>query len=432
VKLETLVDLAEAHVACPDCDCALRPAWVRVAGLAIVVDARCPHCDRRFAYDWPAGHALLHPALVNRQTGAAVADGSDWYVRKFVHCLASEQDPASVDITVSGECGRGRDAILVNCVDFLYSHVLLKLLSATRHLRESPEVDVVVIVPRLLRWLVPPGVVVVEVDLPLSRGAEWVEGLDSTVEEVLSRSSSVRISPAVSQPDVTPLDLILLGQNLTPTTNSRTVGGPLRIGFSLREDQRLWLGPPRLWVKVARRLLPSRQAQMFLLRRQHRNYARLARRVRERHPEAQFVAFGIGRPHGLPDYIEDLRTPEPVREELPWLDDYRSCRVIVGVHGANLLLPSLLAGAVVELLPTFKLPNINQDLIIPHEHSAEPKLLLFRYRIVPEECSPDSIAAITLSVIDHAAFHHQNMIENRRAYDTPGWNKPINEQQIAV
>ena len=102
--------------------------------------------------------------------------------------------------------------------------------------------------------------------------------------------------------------------------------------------------------------------------------------------------------------------------------------MVVGVHGANLLLPSLLAGAVVDLLPTFKLPNINQDLIIPHEHGAEPKLSLFRYRIVPEECSPDAFAAISLSVIDHAAFHYQNIIENRRTYDRPGWNRPINSQ----
>jgi hypothetical protein len=427
LRLETLVDLESALLPCPDCGCALLPTSVRVAGLAIVVDARCPSCERAFAYDWPAGHALLHPVLVERETGTVFADESDWYVRRFVECFASEEAPVSVDITVSGDCVAGRDAILVNCLDFLYSHVLLKLMSAARHLRESPENDVVVIVPRLLRWLAPPRAVVIEVDLPLSRGVEWVEGLDSRVEDLLSKSSTVRISPAVSQPDVTPLDLTLLGQNLTPTPDSHNGAAPLRIGFSLRED-RLWIGPPRFWVKVARQLLPSRHSQRLLLRLQRRNYARLARRMRERHPEAHFIAFGIGQPHGLPDYIEDVRTPEPLREELPWLEHYRSCRVVVGVHGANLLLPSLLAGAVVDLLPTFKLPNINQDLIIPHEHTAEPKLSLFRYRIVPEECSPDTVAAISLSVIDHAAFHYQNIIENRRTYDRPGWTGPISSQ----
>lgn len=422
MRLETLLDLDAAVMPCPDCDRALAPTAVRVAGLAIVVDARCPSCDRAFAYDWPAGHALLHPALVDRTTGAVLTE-DDWYTRKFVQGLASEKAPVAVDITVSGECGTDRGAILVNCLDFLYSHVLLKLLSATRHLRESPEDDVVVIVPKLIRWLVPPGVVVIEVDAPLSRGADWVEGLDSTVEDVLSRSAGVRISPAVSQPDVTLQDLALLGQDLTPTPAAHDGAAPLRIGFSLRED-RLWLGPPRLWVKVARHLLPSRLTHNLLLQRQHRSYARLARRIRNRHPEARFIAFGIGQPRGLPAYIEDLRTPDPIREELPWLADYRSCRVIVGVHGANLLLPSLLAGAVVDLLPAFKLLNINQDLIIPHEDGSEPKLSLFRYRIVPEECSPDSVAAIALSVIDHAAGHHRNMIENRRAYDTPGWTRP--------
>lgn len=395
--------------------------------MPIVVDAFCSACSRVFAYDWPAGHALLHPVLVDRTTGAVPSSGSDWYLRRFVRCLESEESPASVELTVSGACRDGGTAIVVNCLDFVYSHVLLKLLSAAKHLQESPEEDVVVIVPKLLTWLVPCGAVVVEVDLPLSQGGEWVEGLDATVEEVVSPSRSVRISPAVSQPDVTPLDLTLLGHDLTPTPDSHNGAEPLQVGFCLRDD-RLWLGPPRLWIRAARRLLPPHQAHALLLHRQHLAYARLAHRVRERHPEARFVAFGIGQPRGLPDYVEDLRTPEPVREELPWLDHYRRCRVVVGIHGANLLLPSLLAGAIVDLLPTFKLPNINQDLLIPREANAEPKLSLFRYRIVPEECSPDSVAAITLSVIDDAAFHYRNMIENRRAYETPGWTEPINWQ----
>jgi hypothetical protein len=80
--------------------------------------------------------------------------------------------------------------------------------------------------------------------------------------------------------------------------------------------------------------------------------------------------LGIGQPQGLPDYIDDLRTPGAIREESHWLDEYRRCRVVVGIHGANLLLPSLLAGAVVELLPTRRLRNITQDLNIPRESAS--------------------------------------------------------------
>jgi hypothetical protein len=441
VKLEQLPDRTAAAVPCPGCGVPLTPTSVRVAGLAIVVDGRCPSCRREFAFDWPAGHALLHPALVDRETGAVHAAGADWYARRFAHLVASESTPAPAEITVSGACTQGRNAILVNCLDFRYSHVLLKLMSTARHLRESPDDDVVVIAPKPLRWLVPAGVVVIETDGRLGTGGtEWIAGLDGVVEDVLAGSASVRISPAVSQPDVTPLDLARLGEDLTPSTNGHNGAGAasLQIGFALRSDtrhdlgDRLWLGRPAFWLRIARRLLPGRLESGLLLRRQHRNYGKLADRIRARHPEARFVAFGIGEPRGLPGYVQDLRTPEPTREESPWLDEYRRCNVVVGAHGATLNLPSLLAGAVVDLIRPFQLPNISQDLIIPRDSSSEPKLTLFRYRLIPEECGPDSVAAITLSVIDDAEWLHQNMIDNRQAYETPGWCRPIAWRQIAL
>jgi hypothetical protein len=424
VRLEKLVDLAAVAVPCPYCDAELRPVSVRVAGLAIVVDANCPRCGGEFAFDWPAGHSLSHPALVDRKSGAVHADGSGWYARRFAHCIDSEETPLSAEITVSGSCRSGHEAILVNCLDFLYSHVLLKLMSAPRHMRESPDDDIVVIVPKLLRWLVPRGVLVIEVDLPLRDGGEWVAGLDARVEAVVAPAKTVRISPAMSQPEVTARDLAELGEDLTPSSDKHDDSMPLQIGFCLRTD-RLWLGHLPFWIRAARRLLPARHTHTLLLRRQRHNYALLARHVRDRHPDARFVALGIGEPQGLPDYIDDLRTPGAIREESHWLDEYRRCRVVVGIHGANLLLPSLLAGAVVDLLPTRFLRNINQDLIIPRESASEPKLLLFSHRIVPQECTPETVAAITTSVIEDANWHQRNMIDNRRAYNTPGWLRPI-------
>jgi hypothetical protein len=399
--------------------------------MPIVVEACCSVCGGVFAFDWPAGHALLHPALVDRQTGAVYADGSDWYVRRFVRCLATQEAPASLEINVSGACREGRRAIVVNCLDFVYSHVLLKLMSAARHVHESPEDDVVVIVPKLLKWLVPPAAVVVEVDFPMGpRGTEWAGGLDAVVEDVLAPSAEIRISPAVSQPEVGPLELAALAEDLTPSPAIRSAG-PLQIGFALRND-RQWLASSRSWLRIAERMLPSRLAQAVVLRQQHRNYADLARRIREQHPGARFIAFGMGRPGGLPAYVDDLRTPGPTREERAWLDEYRRCHVVVGVHGATMLLPSLLGGAVVNLIRAYQLPNIAQDLIVPRGDAPDPKLALFRYRFLPEESTPETVAATVLSVVDDADWFHRNMIGNRCAYEKPGWVRPITWRKIAL
>jgi hypothetical protein len=133
------------------------------------------------------------------------------------------------------------------------------------------------------------------------------------------------------------------------------------------------------------------------------------------------VALGIGQPGGFPAEIEDLRTPGPIREESAWLEEYGRCRVIVGLHGSALLLPSLLAGAVVDLVPTPKLGHaFLTDLIIPAGSIEHPKLALFRYRMLPEESSPETVAANVLSIIDTADFQHRNLVENARGYRS-GW-----------
>jgi hypothetical protein len=422
VLFEKLEDLADLGVPCPVCAGTLSPTSVCVAGMPIIVTARCPGCRGTFDFDWPAGHALLHPVVVDRETDTVHVAGADWYPRRVLRCLASRENPASCEITVHGECRPGHAAVLVNCIDYLYGHVVWKLMSVPRHMRDAPDHDVVVIVPRLLAWLVPSGVVTIQVDLPLSRGVEWIGELDAAVERVLAPCAAVRISPAVSQPDVTLQELAMLGVDLTP---SQSLGGesPLQLGFILRDD-RPWNGPPSLPHRVVRRLLPKRVLHRLLLRRQNRNYARLARLVRERHPGTRVVALGMGRPGGLPAEIEDRRTQGPIREESAWLDEYRRCRVVVGVHGSAMLLPSLLAGAVVDLIPAHKLDGaFGTDVIIPRGTIPDPKLCLFRYRMLPEESSPDAVAANVLSIIDKTDFQHRNVITNRRAYETVGWGR---------
>jgi hypothetical protein len=431
MDVEKLVDLEELVVGCPVCGAALSPTSVCVAGMPIIVSARCSGCGRVFDFDWPAGHALLHPVIVDRETRAAHVGGADWYIRHFLRCLASRENPASLEILVRGECRPGRAAVLVNCVDYLYGHVLWKLMSVPRHIREAPDDDVVVIVPRLLAWLVPAGVVAIEVDLPLSRGTEWIEGLDAVVERVLAPCAAVRISPTVSQPDVTLQDLAMLGVDLTPSQSLDHRELPLQVGFVLRND-RLWTGPASPALQFAQRLLPKHLVQALLLRRQHRNYARLARRIRERHPQTRVVAFGIGHPGGLPADVEDLRTPGPIREESTWLEEYGHCRVAVGLHGSALLLPSLLAGAVVDLVPAHKLDAaFGTDVIIPRGTIPHPKLSLFRYRMLPETSSPELVAANVLSVIDHVDFQRRNLIENQHTYEAPGWPQEVHWREVA-
>jgi hypothetical protein len=423
-----LRDVGQIATPCPECGGTLVIDDVQVGGTPILVDCTCPSCDVRYWLDWPAGHALLHPPIVRQDTGAVFHDGSQWYARAFVRCLATRSAPVTPPIDVRRSEPRSDTAILVNCVDYLYGHCLLKLFSCLHHLRERPHADVVVIVPRRLTWLVPDAVrSVIDVDIPLGSARGWIGGLDDAVDGVLSGYDTVIVAAAPSQPPISAEDLAVLGPGFEP---QRFWGDesdrPPQVTFVLRED-RLWIDDEPLRFRVRRRLSPARSRQRLDVARQNLKVGEVASRVLKHLPGTRLVGIGIGSSSELPDTIDDLRSPAApgVPDEHTWLREYAQSRVVVGVHGSHMLLPSAVAGAVVDLVPTWKLPDVAQDLVIASGDDCEPKLTLFRYRLLPLETSPRSVADAIVSIIEHAAFHHRNMVENRAAETTVGHPRPI-------
>ncbi len=415
-------------VRCPKCRAPLAYDDVRFAGMPIFVECHCSKCQSAYLLDWPAGHALLHPTIVEVTSGAVHFAGSAWYPRAIERVLATRETPSPGRFEVRSRAPHHSTAVVANCLDYVYGHCVLKLLSAVHYVQES-NVDVILIVPKNVSWLVPPTThTVIELDLRLSSGDTWIDGLDAIVKDMLAGYTTVRIAPTPSQPPVSSRDLALTA-GLTPSSFwDDDPAGPPEITLLLRED-RLWRGrrelPERLQRLQHTHLLPRALRHRLDVAAQNRRFARLVRAVHRVMPEARFVAVGLGRTGRLPSTVKDLRrvTIDP-SDELAWCAAYARSRVVVGVHGSHMLLPSALAGAVVDLLPQSKLPNIAQDLIIAGETESDPKLCLFRYRVLPERTSPRDVSDVIISILRDNGFHHQNVVRNRAAIGD-GWPQEI-------
>ena len=107
---------------------------------------------------------------------------------------------------------QNRSVLIVNCLDTLYGHALLKFLSSVRYLRQHPDFDVVAIIPSLLSWIMPSMLQsVIEVDTSLADFGTWIGGLDLAIKSLLSVYSTAFLAEAVSQPDLSTEDLSILG-----------------------------------------------------------------------------------------------------------------------------------------------------------------------------------------------------------------------------
>lgn len=393
-----------ADHACPHCRERLAVTGWLMPGMRTLARLRCRRCGRDYYGDLPSGHGLYGPALLDSASGEVYGTaGWEWFADWLRESFAAR---ASTPVRLSIEEHRApRDAVLLNCLDRLYGHCLLKLLNAQHYLDERRELDVIVLVPRFLRWMVPDGVAAIwTVEMSLAQGACWNDWLAAEISRRVEQLASSHLSVAYSHPhpgDVT-IERFTGGPPFPIAEWERRLDQP-RVAFIWRDD-RTW--PEARRRGSGRRLLEKlplrgRVAQATAARLQAKHLAALARELRARIPGLEVSVAGLGRPGGLPASIHDLRAGQvTVEQERLWCRHYSQQHVVVGVHGSGMLLPSAHAGATVELMPRLRWGNMLQDLLL---RPADCRATAFRTRVVPASLSPEELAEVVSSLLrDHA------------------------------
>jgi FkbM family methyltransferase len=350
-------------------------ARLRFAGWRKLVDGRCETCGHRYLQDLPTGHGLLYPTTLDLDSGETFDPvGAAWFADSLAR-IWREPDVGPVAFEVDSR-RQARDVVLLDCLDMVWGHSVLKLLNVQRELAERSDREVIAVVPGSLAPLVPEEVAevwVVREQTPRFRG--WLTGLERRMEAELDRFDSCLLSPAFPHPHPTTYDLPALAARFQP----ERVGEP-SVLLSLRED--------RLWGSEAEA--------------QQENVDRFVELLRSRFPDAGFAALGLGGASPLGAEVTDLRSAAPSDEiEGRWLGLARGADLVVGVHGSNLLLPSGLAGATIELLPQPRFGNALQATLV-REH--DPLMALANHRLWPgnadlSDVSPERVAELAVALL---------------------------------
>ena len=396
--MSSLYPVTDARYECPRCGRALDAAGWLIPGMRILADLRCRGCGASYYGDLPTGHALLYPTLLDCKTGRTIAGHAapwfaDWLEQGYARRV-TEAPPLRVE-----RLRPVRTAILLDCLDALYGHTLLKLLGAQQYLDQPGVAGLVVLVPQTLRWLVPDGVAEVwTVDLPLSRGTEWNDGLAAALDPLVRGFDSVSVAAGLPHPHpddvdierfsrVSPFPLAEWGARLADPT----------VTFAWRED--------RVWESGSRHRLTERgpRSRRAARARQERRVEQLAAALRAEFPRLRLAVAGLGEAGGLDARIDDRRSAGVDDElERSWCRLYAESHVVVGVHGSNLLLPSAHAGAVVDLMPEDRWGNALQDLLV---RGSDAREAAFRTRLLPLSTGVSEVAAAVAALLaDHEAM----------------------------
>lgn len=407
-----------AAFSCPECGSQeITVNELLFPGLHVVGKCACSACKFEFLHSMPVGHSIYYPIIygLNNQKlyGKQIYS---WYHEAFARAY---QTPNTTGIALRKTIQKtAKKVILLNCIDYLYGHVLLKLLNADAYLRDFPEYGLIILIPSAFKWMVPEGAAEIwTVDLPLSRARDWYPSLDAAIKDELKRFEQVQLSLAFSHPDTSKIDISLFTKTKRFDLTRYNETAPA-FTFIARED-RLWFDSPlglNLFTLVnhfpALHFLKS-----IFIARQNKKIIRLFEKIKQALPGASFSIIGLGKKQPTPDFISDLRETKLNDEiELKWCAVYAGSHVVFGIHGSNMLIPSALAAGFIEILPESRLPNFLQDTTIPYKGA----FYQFLCRFIPEFTGVENIAAMAVSMInDFAQFDRRYSEEfNKHSFYT--------------
>jgi hypothetical protein len=352
----------------------------------MAVEGTCPECGHRYVQDLPSGHGLINPTTLDRDTGELLDPRDATWFSPPLRATFERPDDLPVRFTAERATSGGA-ALLLNALDPVYGHALLRLLAADRLAREAPPAVGVVLVPRALADLVPAGVAERwVVDEPFRRLGEWLLDLEAQLRAEFRRFDEVRLLAAPVHPHPTTFDIEAFVSHVPPQR-----GGDPSIVLSLRSDRR-W-GPDETAEQERVRELVSVLGQAY--------------------GDLGLAAVGVGDAGGLPAEVTDLRRPAPsVDDERRWLALLRGADLAIGVHGSNMLLPSALARATIELLPRSRYANALQATIV---RQPDPMVALDRHRTIYGD---DDLGDVTGERVSEVAIHLLDAMDRVEAYFT--------------
>lgn len=383
---------------CPRCNIKLTPTGWLITGMRNLADLRCVRCEREFYGDLPSGQALYTPVLLDKKNGAVYDDYntvwfSDWLADSYARRTS---EPLRFEVKKFSKIEK--KVVLLNCLDTLYGHSLLKLLNAQYYINRS-DVSLIVLAPKFLEWMLPEGAAEAWiVDLPLRRGTEWNDWLEEEIGLRLESFDEVFLSVGFSHPHPEDFEIEKFTKiKPFPLEDWNKFLDRPRVTFIWRED-RFWESAASGFGKIKQRF-GNRQKQTD---EQLRKVINFAEALRGEISELDFAIAGIGEAKGLPGWISDLRLTElDYSAERIWCERYAQSHIVVGVHGSNMLLPSAHAGAVIELIGEDRWGNFLQDILFRQTDFRE---MFFRYRFVPHSTAPEELARLTASMLRYEDF----------------------------
>jgi hypothetical protein len=401
----------ENHFTCPECksvNTSVRE--VLIEPIYELADCTCLDCGLEFYQTLRAGHSINDRLSIEKLSKKIYLshDSPSWLSDILLHRYDNTgNNKVNIEKKVFNEY---KDVVILNALDFLYGHVLLKLYNAQYHLDHQKELGLIVIIPKIFEWLIPQGCAEAWiVDLRLSELAYGNISIQRFVSHEFQRFNNIYLSKAYSHPDFTKVDISRL-TGIKPFELKYFDEVRPTITFVLREDRWWYSSILDYWFyRLCRKLKILSWGSRILAWQQNRLVKKTIDQIRKNLPEADIAVVGLGKTGTFTKSATDYRaTAVDQNIEITWCKQYAKSHVVVGVHGSNMLLPTAHAAGCIEILPADRYSNMVQDISVRYNDRKQ----LFFYRFVDQYANPKSVSEKIVAIIRDFNEYNKNMCTN--------------------
>lgn len=390
IQIHPQLDLTFTH---PDDGAPLEVEGWTIPGMRNLARLRDQRDGRRYWADLPTSNAMYFPQMIDEEGTVydryGVAWFAEWLSAGFRNRTRRVRD---FEVEVFYEVQHG---VLVNCLDTVYGHSILRLLNAQWHIDKGHQV--VVLVPKRLRWMVPEGVSEIwSIDLPYQEGVEWNDNLAELIAGRVANWETGHLSPTFAHVDNRKIELKRF-VGVEPFAIESFGKQKPTVTYVWRDD-RVWEPPvsKNAWPNLFRETSKKRPDPNAHLQSLHKG-------LQEALSELRFIVTGLGTPGGLPPEIEDRRSSDPTIEtERIWCSLWAKSQFVLGTLGSHMLLASGLAGASVVFAPPDRWGNLYQDNLLS---VSNPREALLRSLSLPHNTSEQVVIDVIVQLF--RALPHQ-------------------------
>ncbi|HZX73770.1 MAG TPA: hypothetical protein VFE57_05070 [Cyclobacteriaceae bacterium] len=408
----------EIFFSCPECGTEhTLVKQIKFFSIHVMAESTCQNCGFDFFQVLPVGHTVDYPLAIGKQNNKLYQRGlpDDWLTKSL---MKSHQGLRSDDVQIRKmQFKKYNNVIILNTLDSLYGHVLLKLYNAFYHLNHHPDFGLILIIPKTFEWLIPAGCAEVwVVNLRLGELIYNYDSIQQFIAKECLRFDVIHLSKAYSHQNLSSENVTQL-TGVFPFNLANFSYQKPTISFILREDRWWFTHKLDYWLyRLCRKLKVLSFGSHILSLRQNQLIKRTIRQIRSKLPEANFHVIGLGKTGSFAGFASDERqTHVNAVVERGWCDTYAKSHVVVGVHGSNMLLPTALGAGCVEILPEDRYGNIIQDISVRYAD----RLQLFFYRFADQFSSPKSVSSKVVSMINDFESYKKNMCINTYPSEPP-------------